>query len=259
LMAQPTAATTAAAPPPALSAADKVAVARAIGLVDQENLCLTPISLKVKDATVEEIVKQVQDALPTKTSIEVRHAGAARFTFDLQKTALGQVLEPAAQLAGCKLFVLSDRLLIAPVDQLTEKERKEGGEWSQSVAAGGSRWSADSQGTRLLLKAITPGFYARLDANAKNNLVQGPDAKPIDRVSVKFAELSPDSQQILQKLYLWAVRMDQRMFPQALPMVDLSAADDVELRTSDKGDHLSVSVKGPSLPASRICVWGVSR
>jgi len=70
------------APKSLLSEAQKAGITRSLELAENEALCATPVSLKVADATLEEIVDRAKAAAATKTNIEVRGPRQARFSFD---------------------------------------------------------------------------------------------------------------------------------------------------------------------------------
>ncbi|MBV9471042.1 MAG: hypothetical protein JOZ57_17530 [Abitibacteriaceae bacterium] len=185
------------------SAEEKATINKALALVQQENLCLLAVPLKVTNASLADIASQLQAGLPNKATIEVRKSSSARFTLDLTHTPVGQVLQPAATLTRCKLYVLSDRLLLAEENQLTESERAERVEWAKTPNGGGSAEpSAAFRARWVLLNTIA----TRLDnvptpSEVKPQLTTAgvPIANPLHTVQLRFGDLNAELQQALQQ------------------------------------------------------------
>lgn len=103
-----------------------------------QEVCATTLDLKMDGATLDDVVGRLKPAFQTKkVSIEVRGAKPIQVSFDLKGSSVGNLLTPISALAGCKLYMFSSGLLIAPPSQLTETEKLElqqgrGGEWVRS-------------------------------------------------------------------------------------------------------------------------------
>lgn len=203
VFAQPVAtpAKTGAAPtPPVTSARDKAEMARVLGLLAQEELCKSPISVKVQNATLAQLVEQVKAALPDtqriKANIELRQAGepdndpiaSARFSFGLKETSLGSILQSAAGLTGCKFLILPDRLLITQGQQATAEEQSQARSWAQNVASSGQGWSMAPEASGLMTRLVVAELQARAVTGEPN----------IPTTTMRFDQLQPELQQLMQ-------------------------------------------------------------
>lgn len=171
-----------------------------------ENVCKSSLDLQVKDATLDDVIARVKKVIPATTPIEVRKARPICVSFDLPGTTAGGVLGTVGSLAGCKLWVFDDRLLLSPSEELTAAEKADtekmmGGEWSRNVAAGGSGWWARGNGQTQLLLAMADVFdqHAAKTPSPPGVMAQ-PDAKKPDSTVLLFGDLSPDAQDIMHQL-----------------------------------------------------------
>lgn len=210
-----------------LSAEQKAAITRVWGISRQEEMCKSLIDLKVENATLEDVTARVKASLPGRAvPIAVRGARPLRVGFDLKDTPTGDVLTHVAGLAGCKVFLLGNGLLIAPPTQLSEAELQEikqqqAGEWMESVASGGSGWSNQRVAHSLFAKSIAQE-------------ITGSDATPFAATVVKttFSNFSPDAQKMLQQMVNWSTEDSRRRTP-SWPSLALSASSPVVVDTSD--------------------------
>jgi hypothetical protein len=164
-------------------------LAKITSRVKQEDVCKTPVTLSVENANLRKIIAQLKSLLPPDTQIELRNPSSlARFSFELAKVPVGDVLEPVAKLAGCKLYVLSDRLLITRDNQLSSSERLDAKDWAKNRAVTGfGGWSARSTAERAFSRAIFAELQQRKGTEARWS----------------FSELSQDCQQMLQSMVTW--------------------------------------------------------
>ncbi len=226
-----------------LSPEQKATVNKLLAVLQQARVCKLPIDLKVENATLEEVTNRIKTMLPSQAiTIEVRSAKPVQMGFDLKSTRVGDVLDHVAALAGCRLFVLSDRLLIAPSSLLTEAElrdirQKRGGEWAKSTESGASGWSAKIQATELFTRAVAQE-------------ATGSTAKPLPPGVMKttFGSFSPDSQAMLQEMASWSSGGVGQPTPDAPPF-HLSAESPVSVDTSKPNTIDITFSRGISDPA----------
>jgi len=107
----------------ALERLGKVPHRREIDLLDLEEVAQTKVSISVKDATVSDIVEAIGTATSKPKRIEVRSAQPISVTLSMLEMEVGKILKAAAALAGCEFYLLPDRFLIAPLEQLRAEER----------------------------------------------------------------------------------------------------------------------------------------
>lgn len=201
---------------------DRVAVAHAIAMFQQTDLCQAPVTLKVADASLQEIATQMLAALPRKTTIEIRTRNAARLTFDLKGAPADKVLQSVAMLAGCNLYVLADRWLVTSENQLSPAELAEIKEWGTS---GAGRRSALTQAVTLLADFVTAELTKPLAHKADSRPANGgqSDAIPVEpveeapltRVQFRFGDIAPDLQPLIQQLVTWQENRPRSSFTQS--------------------------------------------
>lgn len=222
-----------------LSPEQKVAADKVMAMVRQQKVCNTPIDLKVTGATLEDVIAHIKAAFPNQViAIEVRDAHRVRMDFDLQGVRIGDALASVATLAGCKLFVFSSGLLIAPPSQLTDAEKQsikqtEGGEWVKSVENAGSSGTFWSNGTKA----------DQLFARAIAQEVTGSDAKPFPSANVKttFGNFSPECQAMLQQIVDSSMEGARQLTPWATPF-HLTADAPIAVDTTDpKAVHITIN------------------
>lgn len=191
---------------------DKAAVDRAIAFVAQVELCKTPISLQISKSSLQEIVVQVQGALPRKTTIEVRSDNPAHLTFDLKNTPASKVLQAVATLAGGKFYIFSDHLLVASEKQLSDAERAEIKTWANAM---NSSDQARGEAEQILARFIASNLDDQaLDpsAEAGNSPVPPSDTAPdaiIRKWEMRFGAIRPDLQVLVQQLVTWHDRISR--------------------------------------------------
>jgi hypothetical protein len=166
-------------------------------LAEQENLCNTPVDLTAHGATIQEIADKLKVALPRLAPVEVRQASAARFSIDLQKTKAGQILESVASLAGARLYLFADRLLITQEAQLSADERQNAIDWLHSSGSNGSSMRARFK-ARV---ALTEGIVAGLD-DLTTQVTRNAPAGVTGSNSQQFrmGQLDPELQQLIERL-----------------------------------------------------------
>lgn len=209
-----------------LSLGQKAVVAKILRISRQGTVCKNHVDFQVQHATVQDVVAHVKEVLPGQIiPIEVRGAKPISVGFNLKNARLGDILGHVAGLAGCKLWMLSSGLLIAPESLLTSAERadvkqQQGGEWAKSAEAGASDWSNQRLAQELFVTSVA-------------HEVTGSAATPQPAVAVKasFGNFSPESQAMLQQLVDWALA---GVGPSVagLPPFQLSAGSPVSVDTS---------------------------
>ena len=225
--AQPEAMPPAKAAPSLLSPDDKAAVDQALAIAKYEEVCKSLVDLELKDATLSEVIKAVQDSFPgQKIVVNVRDANSLRVSFLVKQRRVGDVLQAVASLCGCEFYIFADGLLIArPVmllggEQLAVKDGRSG-QWSKSVAANDVGWSnqgmAQSIFGQAIAREVTTGNFK-------------PDDKGV--VKTTFSNFSPEAQGMLQQLATWTHKGSLVLFPQNPPFV-LSPDSPVRVDTSN--------------------------
>ncbi|RYX80742.1 hypothetical protein EON83_27315 [bacterium] len=224
--------------PDSLSSDKKAAIKRVLGLSKQGRVCKNLIDLKLDGASLEEVVAGVKRMLPSASLIvAVRSAQPVSVSLDLKQTRVGDVLSHVAALAGCKLFVRANGLIIAPQTQLTEFELKDfrerrGGDWLQCTEAGGGKWAINSRGNQLFTEAI-----------AKEVAGTG---SPSGLIKTTFGKFSPDSQAILREMVA-SLNEKPSANPRQQPLhLNASSAVHIEISAPQ-----TVSVRFPSTQANR--------
>ncbi|RYG55191.1 hypothetical protein EON80_30985, partial [bacterium] len=98
-----------------LSAEQKVAVEKFLAVAGQEKFCKKTIDFKIENASLEDIIASIKRIAPGENvAIEIRGARPLQLSFDLKQEKTGNLLNNVAALAGCKLFLRPEGLLIAP-------------------------------------------------------------------------------------------------------------------------------------------------
>ena len=232
------------------------------GLQKQALLCQQLISLKVRAASLRQIVDQAKaalpedyadayielrvspDELPTQNPVLNPNAGGqptetpSGFSFDLDSVALGKVLQSAATLAGYDFFVLPDHLLITRSEQLTETERSQARVWKLMLAAlerPDARMASDTkrelteaeriQGSRLLQQV------AQLIATSFQNKGVG--------TTLRFGDLNPK----LRKMVQGSVDFYNDLSGDSSVRVPLDAPLVFD-RVLDRSNHFTLKLKG---------------
>ena len=247
--AQPEAMPPAKAAPSLLSPEDKAAVDQALSIAKYEEVCKTPVDLELKDATLAEVIKAVQDTFPRqKIVVNVRDANSLRVSFLVKQRRVGDVLQAVASLCGCEFYIFEDGLLIArPVallggEQLALDEGKSG-QWIKSVAAGNVGWSNQGMADLIFAKAIA------------REVAAGP-LKPDDKgvVRTTFSNFSPEAQGMLQQIATRIREGSRYINPHPTPFV-LSPDSPVRVNTSDP-KSVSIDLGGGSSNANIGAVGG---
>lgn len=219
-----------------LEDATRAEIVQSLSLVELMQLIGTPLKLEVKDANMEELAAQVRAALPKPLAIEVRQVEPSRFTLDIKQLSAGQILNQAARLSGARVYVLDDHLLITGEKRLTDDERARAKDWSGSVEAGdGSIYTdAPTRFAAIVLKTISDSFLAWGQAHPDI------DGKPITKVSLRLAQLSPELRQLVQNYQYQAVSLAG-----GVPQPPLSPDTTITFDGS-KPDANSLEISSPS-------------
>jgi hypothetical protein len=180
-----------------LKAVDQAAIAKAVAIVEQDDLGKALIAVRSTEATLVDVVAMVRQAVPQLAPVEVRATRDAHFTLDIQGVPAARVLQSLATLGGAKLYLFENRWLIAPEDQLTKDERAEGKEWARGVTGGGSTWSAQMEGRNILLKVIAAALDEWAPDHEKTTL------HAANSLKLSFSQLSPELQALVQYVANW--------------------------------------------------------
>ena len=241
--AQPQVTPPAKAAPSLISPEDRTALDRVLAFDRYESICKTPIDLELKDATLPDVIEAIQDKFPKeKIVINVRDANSLRVSFQVKQKRVGDVLQSAAELCGCDLYIFEDSLLIARPTSLLAGQQLSASEgrsglWVESTAFGGSSgWSNQSVAERIFAQAIA-------NEVATGNFT--PDGKGV--VNTTFSNFSPEAQGMLQQIGSW-IREDSRSInPNPTPFI-LSPDSPVQVDTSDP-KRVKIHLRGgPSNP-----------
>lgn len=88
-----------------------------------ETLLQRPVTLQVDNADLMGVIRAVGNAVPEMGQVVARRPKPVRVSFRVSKMPVEDVLRGAAGFAGCNLYVLPDRVVMAPDDQLLPQER----------------------------------------------------------------------------------------------------------------------------------------
>ena len=229
----------------------------------QRMLCVQPIDVKVSGGTLSELVKQVRFAMPN-ASIELRLSAEDKalqrqvdnqklelaatklpqFSFELEQTPMGTILDSAAKLSGYKFFIMPDQLLIAKPQQLTPQEREQAG----LTLAKQSNLTATELGSVSALTREVSRLVAGqlLEASLRKGATDEP-------TTLKFGDLPPEVQRKMQSavdLRSQAVG-DSSMTVPAEALITLDKLDKGELKFT-----LSVAAANPEKDLNRVYAWG---
>ncbi len=204
-----------------LEDATKTEIVASLSLIELMNLIGTPLEMEVKDANMEELAAQVRAALPKEIAIEVRQVQPSRFTLNIKKMSAGQILNQAARLSDARVYVLDDHLLITGEKRLTDNERARAKDWSESREAGGGRgyWGASNRFNDIVLKTLSASFLAWGEAHPDA------DGKPSTKISLRFAQLSPELRQLVQTYKNSRTGDQPPLSPDAMISFDVSKPD----------------------------------
>lgn len=248
-MAQPTATVPASNLPP-LSPDNRASSSKTIGMVRLAEQATLPVHLKVTDATLEDVTVQLKQALGLKIPIEIRLTSAAHFTFGVQATPVGQILNSVATLAGGKLYVLSDRLLMAQANQLSATESQEAKEWHRVFNDRGAGVDSVDQFVGQARQVILDNIITWFQTVGQDKEQPGKAApQTINATQVRLGDLNPDLHQMVQYVVTWNNR---RRDPMAAPLTsdtvisfDNSAPGSyrLEIKSQSQGQHYVIDIR----------------
>lgn len=173
-----------------------------LALFKMQRLCKTPLDLNVQNASLEDIAARVRKTLPQPAApIEVRGALPMRLTFELKQSTVGASLRAAGALAGVKLWVFFDHLLLAPETAISPEERDalkaETASEEPEIGVVNRQFSKeDTKRTRIFSAMVVEEIKARC-LQANTSIATG---KTEPTLQITFGQLSPDAQMMLQEL-----------------------------------------------------------
>jgi|GEM_PF-4476760 len=235
-------------------------LATAVAWAKLEDLCLTPVALKVQDATLDDILTQLKTQLPSLSRLELRVDNPARFTLDLPHTSVGKILQAAATLMDSKLYVFSDHLLITKPTALQVDEKAEGKEWAANTFNGGSGWVARPVVTRRIVDYVArvmgkPGGEPRFPPLPGAGLEDLPVA-PLKTLHKRYGDLPPDVQALLQQLVQWPARS---LAASNTQKASLPLQNETVLTVSYDDFYIHLEIDNPLQPNPYAWDSGVSR
>ena len=141
---------------------------RAIDVIDLEEMMNTKIDVAVVDATLLETLQTICKTNLFNTRIEVRQPGLNKITLSMKDVEVSNVLRIAAEKVGCEVFVLFDRILIAPQSALRAEEKNFSNEKLRPAMEKSGFLAAATQA--LLENQQSKAAYGALDEHTKKIL-----------------------------------------------------------------------------------------
>lgn len=202
----------------------------------QDRVCRRLVDLHVENATLGGVITRLRQILPTGSlHIEVHGDTPIKASLDLKQVRVGDTLSDLARLAGCKLYVLPDTLMIMPELQLSSAERSsfnvdkgKGVEWLRE----GINWSSSSTAANLFARAVAQ------EATGQDTTTDEMRGLIPSTVETTFGAFSPESQSMLQEI---ASNLNQR-FQGYVPRngfyvapIHLNASSPVTIRIPNPG------------------------
>ena len=168
----------------------KADASRLLSILSNERACKTPLDLTVQNATLEQIAARIQKTLPRPApKIKVQGALPIRLSFALKNSTVGEALSAAGSLAGVKLWVFADHLLLAPGSSLGTGVGEAAGEWSPTTGWNPSLAASSNEIQRVFSTLLADELSAKAATNAGET-----------KAKTTVGALSPDSQRMLQLL-----------------------------------------------------------
>ncbi len=173
-----------------------------------QKVCQAPLDLSVQNATLEEIAARIQKRLVQPAPrIEVRGARPIRLSFALKNSTVGDALGSAATLAGARLWIFDDHLLLAPETALTTEERMafttgNGNQWKPSKGVAQLGFAFDSEVRRVFGNLIGDELRAGFASAPATKTSPEDKTSPGKATLAKtvFSQLSPQAKEMLQLL-----------------------------------------------------------
>jgi hypothetical protein len=215
---------------------------QALALTEQEEITRTPVSLRVTDATMETLVEQIQRAVPSAKSIEVRKARPVRLSFDLQGVQVGHILQSAAGLAGCELHLLPGRLLVAPLSELSAEEATVRFQWRP-----GQKLYTIGPLKSLYVQGLATDVRRHLEAAREPGAATPASGTAPASGTVLFGSLGPELQGVIHRLGRWSMYGAPGFVPRFAPTPDTK----ISLEPSAKGFTLRIEPGQKSDPSAR--------
>jgi hypothetical protein len=179
--------------PPAVDAA-QVAIDKQMAQIQVEEASKSPISLTATNATLEEVVAQVQKLLPALKNIEVRKANPVKLTFEVTGAPAGSILQAAAVLAGCDVFFVSDKMMLVPRSVLTVDEKSNWTSWN-TLAVDATK----VHGSIKMIEKATTDFKAEAGANAETGVPLNSLSHDLQLTVLRLVAYSRQQNNALQK------------------------------------------------------------
>jgi hypothetical protein len=148
-----------------------------MGQIKMEEIAKTRLTLNADNASLAEIVEKIKELLPNLKPLEVRASNPVKVTFALKNTPTDSILQSAATLAGCDLFIFHDKIVIAPPAQLSQAERTE---WLGSHSTSG------------------PVSYRGMESVLAQDVIA--EVQRDNKEGVAFSSLSTESQRSLLRM-----------------------------------------------------------
>ncbi len=186
----------------------KASIIDLMGFSAENRVCRRLVDLHVENASLAGVIARLRQILPTGSlHIEVRDDTPIKASLDLKQVKVGDALSDLARLAGCRLYVLPDTLLIAPEAKLSPGELHaigysvyngvgyfsnygNGTEWLR----GGGGGASGSKARNLFARAIAQ------EATGQDTTTDEMRGLVPATVETTFGAFSPESQAMIQEL-----------------------------------------------------------
>ena len=186
----------------------KASIGNLLAFSTENRVCKRLVNLHVENATLGGVIARLRQILPTGSlHLEVRGDTPIKVSLDLKQVSVGDALSDLARLAGCRLYVLPDTLLIVPEAKLSPGELRAIG---YSTYNGVGYFSNDGDGTEWLRaggSVASGGKAIQLFTRAIAQEVTGQDTTTNTVrgltpgvTQTRFGALSPDSQAMLKDI-----------------------------------------------------------
>lgn len=175
-------------------------------LLRNRDVCKIPLDLRVNNATLEEIAARVQKMIAAPApKIVVRGALPVRLSFALKNSTVGDALGSAGLLAGAKLWVFADHLLLAPEAALSKEEQaalKENGgnEWGFNNSNKIQFFVWDNELRRVFTNLIGDELKAKFSGATPATTAPVAGQVPVPVAKTTFSQLSPEAKEMVQQL-----------------------------------------------------------
>lgn len=201
--------------------------------------------MKVKDADLKTIAAEIIKTTKTEVPIEVRGEHPALFVFDLKDATVGRILASVAQLNGSQLYLVEDRIIIAPEEKLSQTERSHNTVWN-----GNERPIVVSETKRLAYQMLPRRFSAWMDQKLAA-APEGTDTEKLQAGNLRLGDLSADMQQLIQAALGIDNPLEKLIFPPDEVTFPPNAVVGYEF-TAPNNLHLTVTLVADSKPTRHV-------